>query len=261
MEAILLQTIIPFILTCFIVIIIMYIAENYGTKVGGILGTIPSTVVIAFIFIAINKDLEFASRSTAVVPAEIGANCIFLLLLVILANRSIILAFLTSLTAWAIISYIFIIVNLENIYISLVIYSVLLVFTFLYLERIKKIKSIPRVKVHYTLRKIIFRGVLAGIIISIAVVLSNIGTVISGIFSVFPAILSSTMIISIREYGPDFAAGLAKSMVVGISSVVTYVTVIHFLYPSYGIIYGTLVAYAISIVVTIIILKLRSKIQ
>ena len=67
--------------------------------------------------------------------------------------------------------------------------------------------------------------------IAIAVYLSNINSVLSGIFSVFPAILSSTMLISVKEHGPNFTSGLAKSMIIGISSVLTYATMIHFLYP------------------------------
>ena len=48
MSFLLFQIILPFILSAMIVIIIMFIAERYGTKIGGILGTLPSTIVIAF---------------------------------------------------------------------------------------------------------------------------------------------------------------------------------------------------------------------
>ena len=37
--------IIPFLLSAFIVIIVTIIAERYGTKKGGIIGTLPSTIV------------------------------------------------------------------------------------------------------------------------------------------------------------------------------------------------------------------------
>jgi hypothetical protein len=69
------------------------------------------------------------------------------------------------------------------------------------------------------------------------------------------------MIISVKEHGSDFAAGMAKSMIIGISSVMTYSVVIHFLYPLYGIIAGSIIAYLLSIVVTLIIFKLRQKIK
>ena len=105
-----------------------------------------------------------------------------------------------------------------------------------------------------------FRGVLAGIVIAIAVVLSNVGSIISGIFSVFPAILSSTMLISVREHGPDFASGIAKSMMLGLSSVATYAMLVTVLYPVYGILYGSLIAYGFSFCVTLCIFIVRNKI-
>lgn len=261
MHPFLFQAVIPFFLSALIVIIIMFIAERYGTKTGGILGTLPSTIVIAFVFIALNKDVNFASQSAAVVPAELGINIVFLFLFAILAHRSTYIAYAISITVWTLLSALLFIFNMDNIFVSLAIYAVPLVFTFIVLERVKKILSTGSVSIHYTPTKIALRGILAGIVIAIAVLLSNIHPVLSGIFSVFPAILSSTMIISVREHGPDFAAGMAKSMIIGITSVMTYATAIHFLYPTVDIVYGSILAYAISIIVTLIIFKLRSKIR
>jgi uncharacterized protein YacL len=69
------------------------------------------------------------------------------------------------------------------------------------------------------------------------------------------------MIITVRAHGPDFAAGMAKSMLLGLSSVVTYATLVHFLYPTYGIIVGTIVAYLCSFGVTLLIFTFRRKIS
>jgi hypothetical protein len=261
MESLLLQSVIPFLLSALIVIIITVIAEKYGTKVGGILGTLPSTLVVAFIFIALNKGVDFASQSVAVVPAELGVNIIFLLFFILLVHRSTLLAFIVSLSIWAFLSSLLYIFEIANILISITIFTISLVFTFTFLEYIKKIPSIGSVNVHYTPMKIVFRGVLAGIVIAISVLLSNLGAIISGIFSVFPAIISSTMLITIREHGPDFAAGIAKSMIFGVSSVLSYATAIHFFYPLYGIVWGSFYAYGISIVVTLILYNLRGKIR
>jgi len=261
MTDILLEIALPFILSAIVVILITVIAEKYGTKIGGILGTLPSTIVVAFIFIAINKDLNFASESASVVPAELGVNLIFLFLFAFFVRHSVYLAFFTAFLAWTVLSGLLILFDFTNIYLSLLIFFLTLVFTFFTLERVKKVLSQKKVVVHYTTLKILIRGIFAGIIIAFAVYLSNVGTVISGIFSVFPAILTSTMIICYKEHGPDFAAGLAKSMIFGITSVAVYATSIHFLYPEIGIVRGSIVAYIISIITTIIIYNLRDKIN
>jgi len=260
MNSLIFQVFIPFILSALVVIIVMYIAENYGSKAGGILGTIPSTIVVAFVFIAYSKGTNFASDAAAVVPAELSINVIFLFVFSLLVHRSTILAFIVTFIVWGFLSSLLVVFQMDYIVVSILLYLSSVLIVFLFLEKIVKIRSIGKVKIHYTTKKIIFRGFLAGIVIVIAVLLSNVGSIISGIFSVFPAILSSTMLISVKEHGPDFAAGMAKSMVLGLSSVATYATVIHLLYPSYGIIVGSIIAFVISFFVTICIFFLRKKI-
>lgn len=255
------QLVLPFVLSALIVILITFIAEKYGTKAGGILGTLPSTIIIAFIFIAFNKGVDFASQSVSVVPAEIGINLVFLLIFVLLAYKSTVIALVASMVVWVILSTVLYFLDITNILLSLLIFVISLIFTFTYLEHIKKIPSTGKVKVHYTPIKIILRGVLTGTIITISVLLSNISPSLSGIISVFPAIISSTMIISIREHGPDFAAGMAKSMIFGCTSVMSYAVFIHFLYPAYGIVIGTIIAFCISFGITMILFKFRSKIR
>jgi len=261
MHALLFQILIPFILSAAVVTLVTIIAERYGTKVGGIIGTLPSTIVIAFVFIALNRGVYFASRSVAVVSAEMGINVVFLFFLSILLYRSIYLAIVVSLTVWVFLSALLFILGMENIFISLAIYAIALVSTFMVLERIKRVSSTGSVEIHYTPMKIVFRGLLAGTIVAIAVSLSNIGAAISGIFSVFPVIFLSTMLISTREHGPDFAAGIAKSMIFGTPSILSYVTAIYFLYPACGIFFGTIYALCISIITAVILLKFRVKMK
>jgi len=256
-----LQTILPFFLSAAVVIIIMIIAEKYGTKTGGILGTLPSTIIVAYIFITLNKGVNFASNSVAVVPAEMGINLIFLFIFAILIKKSIYVAFLSSFVVWTSLSFILWIIDLKNIYISIAIFFLSLIFSAFTLENIIKIKSMGQKIVHYTFTKIALRGLLAGAIITITVLLSNVGEVISGIISVFPAIISSTMIISYYDHGADFASGLAKSMIIGSCSVMSYAVSIHFLYPPYGITWGSIIGFFISIIVTLIILKSRKKLN
>ncbi len=261
MNFILYQLFLPFILSAIIVVVIMFIAEKYGTKIGGILGTLPSTIVIALIFLAINQDINFSSEAAAVIPAELGINILFLVIFAILIYRSILIAFLTSLSIWTILSFLILYLNLNNIYISITIFIISLISALIILENKKKIKSIKNVDFHFNKKKIVIRGIMAGIVISIAILLSNIGAIISGIFSVFPAIIISTMLISYREYGPNFAAGMAKSMIIGISSVAVYATSVHFFYPIYDISLGSIISYLASISITLLLLIIKDKIQ
>lgn len=260
MQSFLLQTILPFILSALVVILITVVAEKYGTKIGGIIGTLPTTIIVAYIFIALNQGLVFASNSVAVVPAEMGINLFFLCIFAIIAYQSFIVALVGSFIFWLFLSTTLYLLNISNIYFSVIAFCFSMITTFLILEKIKKVKSTGKAKVHYTPMKIFVRGILAGVIIAISVFLSNFGEVISGIFSVFPAMISSTMIITYREHGPVFSAGIAKSMIFGSWSVMSYAVSIHFLYPIYGILQGSIFAFIISLIISITIFILRNKI-
>lgn len=261
MNDVLFQIVFPFILSAFVVIIITVIAELYGTKIGGIIGTLPSTIVIAFIFIAINKGVNFASKSVIVVPAEMGINLFIIFMFSILVHKSLIKALTGSFAIWASLSSMIYFLRIENIFFSLVIYAISFIFTFFVLEKIINVGSLGKVKVNYSTKKIALRGILTGTIVTISVLLSNIDEVLSGIFSVFPAIFASTMIITAMEHGPDFASALTKSMIFGSVSVMSYAVLIHFLYPIYGIITGSMIAFIISVFLSLIVLLFRGKIR
>jgi len=255
------EFLIPFLLSALVVILISIIAERYGTKTGGIIGTLPSTIIIAFLFIAFNKGVTHASESVAVVPAEMGVNLLFLLIFTLYASRSTATALSISLTAWALLSLSLFLLNMNNIFISLGLFILAFCVALFILERVKKIPSMGSTHVRYTPMKILLRGFLAGVVIAFAVLLSNVGAVLSGIFSTFPVIFLSTMMITVREHGPKFAGGMAKSMIFGSPSVVSYAIVIYFLYPLYGIITGTIVALILSFFITILLCRISRKIQ
>ncbi len=255
------HTVIPFILSALIVILSTIIAEKYGTKTGGVIGTLPTTIVIAFLFIALDKGVQFASESVLIVPAEMGLNLIFLLIFALLSQKNIAIALTGALLTWVTLTTILYFLDINSIVVSFVIYLVSFILSFLILDKKKKITSQDTLPVHYTLLKLLSRGLIAGIVIAIAVSFSNIGVMFSGIFSVFPAIFLSTMLISLREHGPKFTGALAKGMVYGSPSVVSYGMGIYYLYPLIGITMGTIGAFLIGLLVTLVLFIFSKKIR
>jgi uncharacterized membrane protein (GlpM family) len=255
------HTIIPFALSALVVILVTIIAEKYGTKTGGVIGTLPSTIIIAFLFIAVDKGVWFVSESVVVVPAEMGINLIFLLIFALLSKRKIPIALAGSLLTWTVLTIFIYYTNVTSIILSLAVFLFCFLFTFLTLDKKKKIISQNTRKIHYTPLKLLGRSLIAGIVIAIAVTFSNVGTILSGIFSVFPAIFLSTMLISLREHGPRFTGAMAKGMIYGSPSVVIYAVGIYFFYPLVGILIGTISAFVIALVVTLILFTLRKKIR
>ncbi|MDD3492869.1 MAG: hypothetical protein PHU95_02920 [Candidatus Thermoplasmatota archaeon] len=247
------QFAIPFLLSALVVIVITIAAERFGTKIGGIIGTLPTNMAVAFFFIAYNNGTDFASRAVAVVPAEMGVNILFLLIFSLTAFRSLPYALVVSLASWAGMSAVLVWLDPQSVLPSLALYGGMMLPAFLFLEVKKKVVSGTRVRVHYTPQKILLRGLFAGSVIALAVVLANVGAAISGIFSVFPAIFLSTMTIFVLEHGARFAGAMAKSMILGSLTVVGYATAIHYLYPSHGLVWGTLASYALAAGVVLVV--------
>jgi uncharacterized membrane protein (GlpM family) len=142
------HTIIPFILSALVVILVTIIAEKYGTKTGGVLGTLPSTIVIAFLFIGLDKGTQFASESVAIVPAEMGINLAFLLLFALLDSRKLLLAVSGSLLGWAILTLLLYYSSMTSILLSLLVFIICFAGTLLFLDKIKKITSQHSITVH-----------------------------------------------------------------------------------------------------------------
>ena len=124
MFEILFEIVLPFVLSALVVILITIVAEKFGTKVGGITGTLPSTIIIAYVFIALNQGIMFASNSVAVVPAEMGINLVFICVFAILAYRSTLVALISSFFIWVVLSGILLFLNIQSIYLSLLIFTV-----------------------------------------------------------------------------------------------------------------------------------------
>ena len=109
--------------------------------------------------------------------------------------------------------------------------------------------------------KILLRGLLAGVVIAVAVSFSSVGSVLSGIFTVFPVVFLSTMVISVREHGAEFASGMAKSMIIGSCSIVGYASAAHILYPLHGIIWGTIESFLVSLFIAAILFVMEKKMR
>jgi uncharacterized membrane protein (GlpM family) len=253
----LVEIILPFLFAFLVVILITILAERYGTKTGGIAGTLPSTIIIAFLFIAINRGIPFTTHAITVAIAIMAMNLLFLTAFALLIPHSLPAALLGSFIIWAIGTVIIYFSNLDSMLVSQVIFILAYIACLWLLEKHKKIPSQHKIHMTYSARKLLLRGLLAGIVIASAVALSNINAAISGILAMFPAIFLSTMLIAYLEHGPDFTRALAKAMIYGSLSVTTYGIAIYLLYPATGIIIGTIGATLASLAVSLILYLLR----
>src|SRR5512143_2868426 len=75
-------------------------AERFGSKVGGLIGGLPSTVVIALLFIGLTQSPGEAAQTTTVMPLAQGLNGLFVLTFMIFIPRGLWAGLSSAMFVW-----------------------------------------------------------------------------------------------------------------------------------------------------------------
>ncbi len=224
------------------------IAERFGSRFGGFIGGLPSTIVIALLFIGISQSTETAAQAAVMIPLVMGINGFFILVYLALVHRGLIKALVTALILWSIIIVLLILSGFNGFWISLMVWLGSLVICIFVTNRVMDIPHKGGIRVPYTTKQILGRGIVSGFIISTAVLITRLaGPTVGGIFSNFPVIFMSTLYITYTTGGLEFSRAVAKTLMLSaMVNVGVYSFAAHFAYQYFGIITGTLIAIAAS---------------
>jgi len=252
MESIfILKLILSFIIGSVWVTLTTIAAEKYGSKIGGVIAGLPSTILVSLFFIGWTQSTQAVVEATTLVPLIGGVICLFLVAYLFLAPKiNFWLSLLGATFIWFIFSLGVYFTSFRNFGLSFVIYLVLALVSFIIVERYLNISSIKNKKVKYTFSMIIFRGLIAGTIISIAVLLAKLsGPVLGGVFSMFPAGFISTILVIHFQHGKEFSFPIMKVTILSGISVVSFGLFARYTYVPLGLWYGTLVSLLLACIV------------
>ncbi len=226
------------------------IAERFGSKIGGFIGGLPSTIVVALIFIGLTQSNIAASRAAVMIPLVMGVNGFFILIYLATVHRGLIKAILGALFFWGIMIWFVIQLDLEGFWISFTVWLSALIFCVYITERVMNIAHKGGIRVPYTMQQIVTRGIISGLIISTAVLITKLaGPMVGGIFSNFPVIFMSTLYITHRTGGREFSRAVAKTLMLSaMINVGVYSFTAHFAYQHLGLVWGTSIAITVSII-------------
>tara|TARA_B100001996_G_scaffold270934_1_gene212033 strand:- start:638 stop:1447 length:810 start_codon:yes stop_codon:yes gene_type:complete len=236
-----------------VAILVTVAIEKWGGIIGGILGTVPTTIIPAAAGIMLEGDN--LSVALAIVPLGMLLNGIFLGVWVVLPNRystNLVMTLVSALTLWTILGVGMVFVTdalLENWQPFEIGLAGLLVLLALGVKFTWSPENTPSGSNTVGLTVLISRGLAAAIAIGIAVQLAGMGyPLVAGLASVFPAIFLTSMVALWLAQGSEVPIGAAGPMMLGGASVSVYALVAMWSLPEYGLLIGSVISWIVAVV-------------
>ena len=229
------------------VTIATHFADKHGTKIGGIFTGLPSTALLSLFFIGWTQSPSISVEATTIIPIIGAVNALFLLVYISLVRKNFLLALCISFIVWTGFSLTLVLVGFNDFLLSIFIYIVVAVLSFSLIEKGLKVKSEQGGSTKNNLSTLVFRGLFSGTIIVLAVVMGKIGgPLFGGMFAMFPAMFTGTLLITYFSHGSLFSSAMMKVALLSASSVVLYAILVRNTYIPFGLFLGTLVSILVS---------------
>jgi len=223
------------------------LAERMGSKMGGLFTNLPSNILISLLFVAMAHGTTYVVESMPGIPIGMAINTPFLFILILTLRFGLLLSIILSLGGWLGSAYMASLINLSNLWFNCFIYALLTVVCFLILEKVAHIPSTKKSIKKYTKLQLGIRAAFAGGIVAAIIVSSKfLNPYVFGIFSTFPAVLLSTMVILVINQDSKFAQATGKILILSSSNIVVYALVVYFTFNNFGFIWGTVLAFWIA---------------
>lgn len=235
-------------------------ADKFGPKIGGLIGGLPSTALFGLFFIGWTQNSQASAEATILLPASLGLSCLFIVIYICFVKHNVWLALFGSIFLWGIGAYILVASHITNFFISIVIFLVFYFIGYFFVTRVFSITSGKGNTITYSPGILLLRGFISGVIIALSVVIAKVGgPVLGGMFASFPAMFTSTFLITYFAHGASFSTAVAKSSLFALVSILLFVIVARYAFVPFGIVWGSLVALAASYVYAYLLYKFALK--
>ncbi len=241
-----------------------FLAEKFP-KYGGMIISLPSTIVVSLFFIGLTQGIEFTKQVIIIVPAVGVYSMLFAVVYVNFSNLfkskvySMILSSLFSFSFWFVLAIITISLKLTSF-----LYPFLILFLFypiaFYFLTIRNKKTRKFVKKKFTLLQLLMRMVFSGTIVLLSVLFSKLfGPFWGGALAMFPAAYWSSLLILHYNYNSDYLFKMGKTLPIGGLLVICYAVIAFYLFSVFGIILGSLITYLITAFIFFLFYNLINK--
>jgi uncharacterized membrane protein (GlpM family) len=244
---ILLQVLLSFVLAGSVIALLTLLAERFGSRVGGLITNLPSNILITLIFITLTRGMDFMQGMIPAVPIGMLIDVVFLVVFILLLRYNLWISIIGSVISWLLLAYMANLMEANNLWINTLVYMGGSLLAFLLIELGWKIPAVGRSNKRYTLLQMTLRAVFAGTIVGGVVLIAHfVPPYLTGIVSTFPAVLFSSMVILAVARGKAFARATGKIMIIASTNIVIYALGVYYTYPTIGIIWGTIISFALA---------------
>ena len=257
----LLQLLISFFVGGFFIALQTIVAERVSEKMRGIVLTIPSTIALGLFFIGVFESPENASAAAEFATAALAGPYVFMVAYALAARRhGIFWSLLFSTALWALFAVLIIQFPPSSFWQGVFMYfvppTVLLYFIIIRFPAKSEITPKP-----FTAYQMFGREIACGFIVALSLFLSRrFNTDFGALFSSYPVLFTSTMVIYHYLYGGKFLISVARSVFFpGALVFMAYTYVIYLGYPTVGITLGTFGAYVVSLLIYLLYLAVVKK--
>lgn len=265
----LIQLLVSFLMGGGLITLLSVIAEKTNEQTAGIIMMFPSTVVLGFFFLGIATS---ATKVAEVVPATLIPLGIVILSSVIYIQFAMLyerffaarilqiaITFISASIVWFLLAAPFAVWKLNNITIGISGYLLLISLAYYLLNRNPDNNTLAKFK--YTRLQIAFRAAFIGSIIAFVVFLGKtLNPFWGGIFTMYPAATLAILVVLHFYYKPENLFYFFKKAPIGSLSIFVYCITVMLLFPVLGVVWGTLAAYIICLLFTLLLIKLQQKI-
>lgn len=241
MNIFLLKSLIAWLIAWIWVIFITFLTEKKGTKLGWLIGALPSTLLVLMIFVAITQWVDIAAESSYSVVYGLMSEIFFLMAFVYFGKKHTLVVLILSILFRFFWAYVFWSVHFSDLYIAVLFYFLLTFLSIFVIERYIPSRSMTWSPITLTWWEVLIRWWIAFFaVFGVSYASWFLSPIWIWIFSMFPATFLSTLYILHTRKWVVFSQATAKVFILWMTSLLIYWLITGYTYPIIWIIWWTI---------------------
>ncbi|MFA6214430.1 MAG: DUF3147 family protein [Candidatus Micrarchaeia archaeon] len=255
MDLLLLKICLSFIVGGAWITLVTILTEKAGSKLGGLVASLPSNMLVSFFFIGWAYGPTFASEAASVFPLASLSYLAFLFVFVATSGKYGLSAFGFGLAAWLAFAIPLGLAGNSDIALGVIVYAIATTAVYFAADKYLSIASVQGKRgMEHGSHEVAFRAIFAGTMVAATVAISNFaGPVWGGILVTFPAAYLSTSYLLSRSAGLHVARATTKVMLLSSAGCVVYAVCVSISFPSIGIFAGTALSYLCAVLYVLLV--------